>query len=92
MRVLKKAWEANPHPDIATAYASIAPEETPQERLTRFQPLLKLRADHPASARRASLFSMARLPFDPARYAGHVHYRICHAILPCFSAGLYVAL
>ncbi len=26
-RVLKKAWEANPHPDLAAAFADIAPDE-----------------------------------------------------------------
>ncbi len=69
VRVLKKAWEANPHPDIAAAYASIAPEETPQERLTRFQPLLKLRADHPETALLETELHLAAEDFPAARRA-----------------------
>lgn len=38
-RVLKKAWEAQPHPDLAAAFAAIAPDETPQARLKRFTAL-----------------------------------------------------
>ncbi|MCY3876070.1 MAG: tetratricopeptide repeat protein [Rhodobacteraceae bacterium] len=40
--ILRKAWSANPHPDLATAFAAIRPDETPTERLRRFQQLLKL--------------------------------------------------
>jgi HemY protein len=69
VRVLKKAWEANPHPDIATAYASIAPEETPEARLTRFQPLLKLRADHPETALLETELHLAAEDFPAARRA-----------------------
>jgi len=68
-RVLKKAWEANPHPDIATAFASILPEEAPQERLTRFQPLLKLRPDHPESALLETELHLAAEDFPAARRA-----------------------
>ncbi|MGA0540613.1 heme biosynthesis protein HemY [Neotabrizicola sp. VNH66] len=45
-RVLKKAWEAQPHPDLAGAFAEIAPTETPAERLRRFDALLSRRPDH----------------------------------------------
>ncbi|MFN0116462.1 MAG: heme biosynthesis protein HemY [Paracoccaceae bacterium] len=45
-RLLKKAWEAQPHPDLAAAFARIEPEETPAARQKRFLPLLKIRADH----------------------------------------------
>jgi HemY protein len=44
-RVLKAAWKARPHPDLAAAFAAIVPEETPAERLSRFRPLLALRPD-----------------------------------------------
>ncbi|MDE2913978.1 MAG: heme biosynthesis protein HemY [Paracoccaceae bacterium] len=40
--ILRKAWSANPHPDLAAAFAGIRPDETPADRLKRFQPLLKL--------------------------------------------------
>lgn len=38
-RVLKKAWEAQPHPELAAAFATIDPDETPHDRLKRFQAL-----------------------------------------------------
>ncbi|NPD17392.1 heme biosynthesis protein HemY [Xinfangfangia sp. D13-10-4-6] len=39
-RVLKKAWEAQPHPDLAAAFAAIEPDESPEARLKRFRSLL----------------------------------------------------
>ena len=69
VRVLKKAWEANPHPDIASAFASIAPKESPEERLTRFQPLLKLRADHPETTLLETELHLAAEDFPAARRA-----------------------
>ena len=67
VRVLKKAWEANPHPDLAAAYAGIIPDETPQERLSRFQPLLKLRPDHPETALLETELHLAAEDFPAAR-------------------------
>lgn len=46
-RVLTKAWTAQPHPDIAAAFAEIAPDETSDARLKRFGTLTKTTADHP---------------------------------------------
>lgn len=48
-RVLVKAWEAQPHPDLAAAFGRIAPEETPQARVKRFETLLAARPDHEES-------------------------------------------
>ena len=45
-RLLSRAWEANPHPDLAAAFAEIAPDETPAERIKRFR---LLTAIHPQS-------------------------------------------
>ena len=44
-RVLKKAWEVMPHPDLAAAFAAIEPDETPQDRLKRFRALTGSRPD-----------------------------------------------
>lgn len=44
-RVIKKAWETSPHPELATAFAAIAPDESPAERVKRFEPLLRLKPD-----------------------------------------------
>lgn len=46
-RVLTKTWGAQPHPDIAAAFAEIAPDENPKERLKRFRALTK---QHPADS------------------------------------------
>ncbi|MFT6450892.1 MAG: HemY protein [Halocynthiibacter sp.] len=68
-RVLKKAWEATPHPDLAAAFAQIAPQETPQERIKRFAVLTKL---HPNNAETKMLLSelqIAAEDFPAARRA-----------------------
>ena len=44
-RLLLKAWEAQPHPELAAAFAAIVPTETAAERMKRFDPLLKLRPE-----------------------------------------------
>ena len=45
VRVLKKAWAAQPHPDLAGAFAAVEPDETPEARIKRFQQLIKLNPD-----------------------------------------------
>ncbi|MVO17861.1 heme biosynthesis protein HemY [Parasedimentitalea huanghaiensis] len=45
-QVLKKAWGAQPHPDLAHAFAEIEPEETGQQRVARFAQLAKLQPKH----------------------------------------------
>jgi len=67
VRVLKKAWEANPHPDIAAAFASIEPDESPQERLLRFQLLLKMRPDSAETALLETELNLAAEDFPEAR-------------------------
>lgn len=42
-KVLRKAWEAMPHPELAAAFAQIAPDETPAERVKRFRFLTDIR-------------------------------------------------
>ena len=44
-RILRKAWEAQPHPDLAAAYAEIVPDEDAAARLRRFGKLLAIRPD-----------------------------------------------
>ena len=45
-RVIQKAWQAQPHPDLAAVFSEIAPEETATQRLNRFETLRKLTPDH----------------------------------------------
>lgn len=45
-RVITKTWTANPHPDLAAAFAEIAPDESPTDRIKRFRALTKISPDH----------------------------------------------
>ena len=45
-RVLKKAWDAKPHPDLAAAFARIEPGESADARIKRFGQLTKSNPDH----------------------------------------------
>ncbi len=68
-RVLKKAWEAQPHPDLAAAFAAIEPEETPAQRLKRFQKLIKPTPDHRESKLLLAELHIANEDFPSARRA-----------------------
>jgi HemY protein len=46
VRVLKKAWEVQPHPELAHAFAEITPDETPEQRVKRFATLTKIHPDN----------------------------------------------
>lgn len=43
IKVLKKAWEAQPHPDLAHVFAEVEPEESASERVKRFDQLARLK-------------------------------------------------
>jgi len=66
-KIIKKAWASQPHPDLAAAFADIAPNETPAARLTRFQPLLKLKPDDPENKLLASELAIVAEDFPAAR-------------------------
>lgn len=68
-RVLQKAWEAQPHPDLASAYAEIAPQEAAADRLKRFAPLLALRPDHEETRLLRAELHIAAEDFPAARRA-----------------------
>ncbi|MHC9235644.1 heme biosynthesis HemY N-terminal domain-containing protein [Pseudooceanicola sp. 502str34] len=68
-RVLRKAWEALPHPDLAAAFASIEPEETPKARLKRFAPLLKSHPEHRETRLLKAELNIAAEDFPEARRA-----------------------
>jgi HemY protein len=69
VRVLKKAWEANPHPDLAAAFAEIAPDETPSERLKRFRTLTALKPEHDETHMLLAELNLAAEDFPAARRA-----------------------
>lgn len=68
-RILKRAWEAGPHPDLGAAFAQIEPGETPAQRQKRFRPLLALRPDEPETRLLAAELAIAAEDFPAARRA-----------------------
>ncbi len=63
-RILEKAWIANPHPDIAEAYANVRLADSARERLTRVQ---KLAAMAPGNIEGA--LAVARAALDAHDFA-----------------------
>jgi len=68
-RVLKKAWDAKPHPDLAAAFADIEPAETPQARLKRFKTLTANHPDHEETRLLMAELNIAAEDFPQARRA-----------------------
>ncbi len=68
-RVLKKAWEVLPHPDLAAAFAEIEPAETPTERLKRFRTLTNSQPDHDETRMLLAELLVAAEDFPAARRA-----------------------
>lgn len=68
-RILKKAWEMQPHPDLAAAFARIEPDETPAERIKRFDALTKVNPNDPESMMLTSELHIAAEDFPSARRA-----------------------
>ncbi|MGC8201289.1 heme biosynthesis protein HemY [Aliiroseovarius sp. PTFE2010] len=67
VRVIKKAWESQPHPDLAAAFAALEPEEDAQSRLKRFKQLLKLKPDHIETKLLQAELNIAAEDFPEAR-------------------------
>ena len=68
-RVLKKAWDAKPHPDLAAAFADIEPAETPQARLKRFKTLTVNHPEHEETRLLMAELNIAAEDFPEARRA-----------------------
>jgi HemY protein len=68
-RVLKKAWEARTHPDLAAAFAAIAPEESPAERVKRFKALTAIHPEDPETRMLLAELLIAAEEFPAARRA-----------------------
>lgn len=68
-RVLKKAWEAQPHPDLAAVFAEIEPEEEPLARLKRFAMLTNIQAAHDETKLLLAELNIANESFPAARRA-----------------------
>lgn len=68
-RILKSAWDTDPHPDIAAAFAEIEPRETPADRLKRFRPLIAKHPGHPEARMLEAELQIAAEDFPAARRA-----------------------
>lgn len=68
-RILKKAWTAQPHPDLAAAFAEIEPEETPEQRLKRFKTLTTIKPDEEQTQLLQAELLVAAEDFPGARKA-----------------------
>lgn len=69
VRILKKAWDMNPHPDLAAAFAEIAPDESAEERLKRFRALTKMKPAHAETKMLQAELNIAAKDFPTARKA-----------------------
>ncbi|MEL6953029.1 MAG: heme biosynthesis HemY N-terminal domain-containing protein [Pseudomonadota bacterium] len=68
-KIIRKAWNATPHPDLAAAFAEIEKDESPQDRLKRFQPLIKKHAGQTEVRLLETELNIAAEDFPSARKA-----------------------
>lgn len=68
-RILKKAYAALPHPDLAAAFAEIAPDESASARVRRMDSLLNVAANHPESRMTRAELLISAEDFPAARRA-----------------------
>ena len=66
-RVVKKAWEVTPHPDLAAAFADIVPDEDPAARIKRFRALTRANPDHAETKMLLAELNIAAEDFPEAR-------------------------
>jgi HemY protein len=69
MRLVRKAWGSAPHPDLAAAFARIAPDETPTDRINRFRTLTNMHRDHAETKLLEAELQIAAEDFPAARKA-----------------------
>ena len=63
-RIIEKAWEANPHPDLADTYAHLRTGDSARERLARVQSLANRTPGHVEGA-----LAVARAALDAQEFA-----------------------
>ena len=68
-KTLTTAWTANPHPDLAAAFAAIEPAEAPAARRRRFDALIAAAPAHAESRLLAAELALADEDFPGARKA-----------------------
>src|SRR5882757_9522628 len=68
MRIIEKAWAANPHPDLADTYAHLRPGDSARERLARVQSLAS-KAPGQGANHAESALAVARAALDAQEFA-----------------------
>lgn len=68
-KTLREAWRAEPHPDLAAAFAALQPDETPEARRKRFGDLTKIKSEHPETRMLAAELALADKDWPAARKA-----------------------
>lgn len=68
-KTIVKAWKTQPHPELAAVFATIEPDETPIERLSRFRKLTGYHVDHPEIRMLKAELLIAAEDFPGARRA-----------------------
>jgi HemY protein len=68
-KLLTRAWSANPHPDLAAAYAAVVPDETPEARRKRFENLIAAAPTDAESRLLGAELAIAAEDFPAARKA-----------------------
>ncbi|MCE8518649.1 tetratricopeptide repeat protein [Ruegeria pomeroyi] len=68
-KILTKAWQVQPHPDLAHAFAEIAPDETPAARIKRFGALAKAHPQHAETRLMMAELNIVAEDFPEARRA-----------------------
>jgi HemY protein len=68
-RLLTKAWNVKPHPDLAAAFAGLEPEETAEARVKRFKSLTRGQSGEAESRMAMAEVHLANEDFSGARDA-----------------------
>jgi len=68
-RIIKKAWAAVPHPDLAAAFARIDENETPAARIKRFKEITRISPTDPETKMLLAELNIAAEDFEAARSA-----------------------
>jgi len=66
-KVIKKAWETTPHPELAAVFAEIVPDETAEARLKRFRMLTKTKPEDSETKMLLAELHIANEDFPEAR-------------------------
>ena len=68
-RILANAWRQEPNPELSTEFARLAPDESPMDRLVRFEKLFAARPDHPETRLLQAELAILAERYDLARDA-----------------------